>query len=632
MPIRRLTHAASTPKEKVNTDAYQDGGEGMIRWANDNVWIPIYPVGSVEAMWWPVGDLPDDKHPETNKSYKDMWKFQQDILRECLEMKNGRLLYRLIIFCWQRGEGKSLLTCLVQMWKFLCFPKQQIMLGANSKDQIRFAHYDIMRDTIIHSPNLIRRIGKKNIKEKEICLRDDSGNITSTVRCISSFSGLMPNITGYTFSEMFDMKNPRFFVQLDGSTRTIPNALGIIDSTVSSKQHVLYDMFQKTATKQIKTTYFSYRCSTKGDILDYTNPNMTKTDLDDYRAKYPFGEFERYFLNLWSAGGRRIFTIPMIDEMQIMGVDDKILNHSTIHKMLVEKEEAIITANQMAEKAEDNNVMMTAIEISQRKIAEVERRINPVAGYYALADTFGTRVASFAELEKLGELLNTDFAILGGYDIGDPMSNKYKSNTVGIIIAKGLPNSKSKVFYGTEEAAPLYVYFVIAFATIDKHSVDGLKDFFDNAHSEYDGLDMICGERWGAWDLSSFCEERDIKFEPVYPSYDRQNDAFSEMFRIMGSGRLKCPITGVRGFKEEDLFIEEMSIFDHEEPMKTGAKGWFGSPEKKDRHGIQDDSIFACGWCIYGGRMVGVDEFRMRKTIKAFAHYYSNESDLAGEY
>jgi hypothetical protein len=118
----------------------------------------------------------------------------------------------------------------------------------------------------------------------------------------------------------------------------------------------------------------------------------------------------------------------------------------------------------------------------------------------------------------------------------------------------------------------------------------------------------------------------------VYPSYDRQNDAFSEMFRIMGSGRLKCPITGVRGFKEEDLFIEEMSIFDHEEPMKTGAKGWFGSPEKKDRHGIQDDSIFACGWCIYGGRMVGVDEFRMRKTIKAFAHYYSNESDLAGEY
>ncbi len=213
---------------------YRNGAEGMIKWVEDKVYVEITPISLDEhaygdiKVWVPMNELPDTKHPETNRSYKEMWEDQKRVLRKALKMRNGVFLNRLIIFCWPRGEGKSLLACLVQLWKFFCWPRQQIMLGANSKDQVKFVHFDIMRDIIRNSPSLLSQVGERNIQEKEIRLTNKKGNIDSIIRSISSFTGIVSNITGYTFSEMFDMKNPKFYVQLDGSIRNIPNAVGII--------------------------------------------------------------------------------------------------------------------------------------------------------------------------------------------------------------------------------------------------------------------------------------------------------------------------------------------------------------------------------------------------------------------
>jgi hypothetical protein len=117
----------------------------MIKWVEDFCYIPIYPEGSDIAIWTPMHSLPTEKNPDTGKSYRDIWEGQQEVLREALKMKNKRFIYRLIVLCWMRGEGKSLLACLIQLWKFFNWPRQQIMLGANSKDQVKFVHYDIMR-------------------------------------------------------------------------------------------------------------------------------------------------------------------------------------------------------------------------------------------------------------------------------------------------------------------------------------------------------------------------------------------------------------------------------------------------------------------------------------------------------
>ena len=90
--------------------SYRDGPEGFIKWCNENVNIPIYPVGAVMAQWCPMGDLPRDINPRTGKSYRGIWDAQKEVVRQALRMVDGEFIYRLIVLCWMRGEGKSLLA------------------------------------------------------------------------------------------------------------------------------------------------------------------------------------------------------------------------------------------------------------------------------------------------------------------------------------------------------------------------------------------------------------------------------------------------------------------------------------------------------------------------------------------
>jgi len=246
-------------------EQYRNGAEGFFLWAEENARVPIYPEGSVIPDWYSLSDLPDTANPETGRSYKTMWEAQKEEICEALRMENDRFVYRLIVLCWPRGEGKSIIVCLIEIWRFLCWPREKIMLGANSKDQVKFVHYDMIRDIILNSPKILKSIGRKKVKIKDITLRNSKGDIVSIIQCVSSFSGIFSNITSFTFSEMFDMKNTKFYTQIYGSIRNIPNSFGAIDSTVSTKMHVLYRLF-KTAQKRInglkrrvRASRFSFR-------------------------------------------------------------------------------------------------------------------------------------------------------------------------------------------------------------------------------------------------------------------------------------------------------------------------------------------------------------------------------------
>jgi len=142
------------PYQIYEPESYTDGPEGFVKWCEDNVFIPIYPFGSTMAVWCSIGELPDTINPETGRSYKYIWEQQKEVARNALRMVDGKFLYRLIVLCWPRGEGKSLFVCLIQLWKFFNWSRQQIVLGANSKDQVTFVHFDIIRDIILNSPNL----------------------------------------------------------------------------------------------------------------------------------------------------------------------------------------------------------------------------------------------------------------------------------------------------------------------------------------------------------------------------------------------------------------------------------------------------------------------------------------------
>jgi hypothetical protein len=608
--------------------SYRDGAEGMILWCEHKVCIPVYPPGSDMAVYLPISEMPDIKHDETGRSPKDFWEAQKTVLRQALTMKDGRFIYNVIVLCWMRGESKSLLACLIQLWKFFNFPRQTIVLGANSKDQVKFVHFDIITDIVLNSPKLLRDLGgKTNIKEKEIRLRDAEGNVKSIIKPISSFTGIVSNITGYTFSEIFAMKNPRFFTQLDGSIRNIPNALGVIDSTVSDKSHVLYKLYVNALVeKKTKKVFFSYRSSRMpdGDHNDFWHPYMTREQLDDYRAKFPFGEFERYFLNLWEAGQVRVFKDPHIEEIYAFGYDGHILNHKDLRAILTKKAELM---EAIAAYAQKGNKDMIVVELNQ-KIDELLGKIVPVDTLYRLFDqSDAPTMLSLKELNELGDKLDTDWAVSAGSDFGDPYAQDGRARTILTLIAKGLPGSRSNPNVWLQDvASPPYIYFIIGFFHIKDHSLGAVKDILDAAHNEYEGLDSYCSERFGNWDVQAWCEERGIMFEPVFSSYDRQKECFKGLFEIIDEGRLKSPNIRVAGAMSNNILSEELSVFMHD-PVKR----WFGSPRKMEKYGEQDDAMYALGWGLYGGRNLTSEHFRIRRSYQNFGWSIGNKAVL-GDY
>lgn len=632
---------SETADKKFNVAKYRNGGVGFAQWCHDFVRIPVYHEGSAIPTWTAVCDLPDDENPETGRSYKSMWDAQTEICKRALYMKNGRFKHRLIVLCWPRGEGKSFVVVLMVLWKFFCWPRQQIVLGANSKDQTKFIHYDIIRDIIVNSPRLLMLIGPRNVKEKEIVIKDSAGRTGSVIRAISSFSGIMSNITAYTFSEMFDMKNPKFFVQIDGSIRNIPNAMGFIDTTVSEKSHILYQLYETYAQGKDDTLFFSHRYSKDADFRDYTNPNMTQKQLDAYRAKFPPAEFDRYFRNMWNAGAQKLFTDAMVEATQIVGVDGALGGNEIVQTLLKKKVEIIDSGKARREGLTDVQAAGRASHFKEEVgdvihtpdeslfLQQLERRLVPVSKFYKLATPYGTpRLCSAEELSRLGDAFNTNWSILCGIDRADPMKSKSNARTIGVCVAKGLANSRgAEYFHLADGHVPQYIYFTLGFRHIESSELEDIKAFVKECYEEYDGVDVLCSERWAMFDIKPWCDELGIHLDLINPTYERQKEIFSELFILYRNGRFKCPPTGVAGTRDNDLLKEEAKNLDHDP-----ARKWYGSPEKHDRHGVQDDAMFSLGCCIYGGRELTVEHFRDRLAgMNMFGAHYPN-TKLIGEY
>ncbi|MEF8799121.1 MAG: hypothetical protein V5A79_06880, partial [Candidatus Bipolaricaulota bacterium] len=84
---------------------YQDGAEGFVKFVEENIRFQV-PSRYGTPRWMYPTELPDDPDPVTGKSFRMLWEKQKEDLREALRMENGKFVYRVIVFCWPRGEGK----------------------------------------------------------------------------------------------------------------------------------------------------------------------------------------------------------------------------------------------------------------------------------------------------------------------------------------------------------------------------------------------------------------------------------------------------------------------------------------------------------------------------------------------
>ena len=102
---------------------------------------------------------------------------------------------------------------------------------------------------------------------------------------------------------------------------------------------------------------------------------------------------------------------------------------------------------------------------------------------------------------------------------------------------------------------------------------------------------------------------------------DKQKEAFAEIFTLYKTGLFKTPTLRVPGSKNEDMLEEEALLFDH-----NPAKKWYGSPEKTEKGGVQDDAMFSLAWGIYGGRQLTVFDFRERSSSVIFGEMFEERT------
>lgn len=607
--------------------AYRNGGDGMIQWCEENIRVPVYPEGADSPKWTYMGNLPRKKHSVTLRSYYDMWQTQKEELRKALEMdKEKRFVHRLIIFIEPRGEGKSLKAVLIQLWKFFCFPRQKIMLAANSKDQITFSHYDIMRDLIKNSPILHAIVGKRNIKEKEICIKDSKKSLISIIRCISSFSGIYSNITGFTFSEMFDLRNETFFSQIYGSTRNMPNALGVVDSTVSRKDHILHRLYKSYINKKDPKLFVSYTHSKEGHHSDYLNPNMTPEQIASYRATFPRQDFNRYILNLWTAGSSKYFEPEQVEATRIIGLDRQLGRHKEIIELLKKKNKMLEIETRLITNFGNTATLPYS---SSDALGAIDERLWSIDSIMPLRTKHGEPIfANMTDFGELSRLYDSNWIILAGIDRADPQSQRSSARTMEVVVAKGVIGSKSMVY--TASTAVQFFYVVVYVADIGDHSLDSIKEQTLIAQLEMKGLDKLTSERYGMWDLVNWCTEHDIPYEMLYPNPERQQTAFGELYHLYNTGRIKIPTLAVAGARSDDVLEEEATMFEYniayKDSFATKKRALFGSPEKFKRHGVQDDALYALAWAIYGGRELGFDDLREIKSDVWFGDIYQPDN------
>ena len=529
----------------------------------------------------------------------------------------------------------SLMVCLIQLWKFFCFPGQLIVFGALSKDQTKFVHYDITKSILLNSPKLLNVVGSKQVQQGMFFIKGRNNDIISSIRPISSYTGIVSNITGYTFSEMFALKDFNFFYQLDGSTRNIINGLGTIDSTVSSKEHVLYKLYQGYKDGSDPLTYFSHRSAPNADPQEFWHPLMDQSQISSYKAKFPPAEFDRYFRNVWGLDSGKLFPAPVVNSVfHYAYIDsrtgDRKLDNGNVLSICNEINHEYVRVNEGDGRKNKNRKRVRKVkrrknkENSRDKIARLESRLVPTDNLYTLQRSGLPKQASIDDLLRLSEIYDTDWSIHAGIDRSDPMAMESMARTIVTVVAKGLTGSRSSRNIGQNEEVPQYIYFLLQLAHVPDATLEGIKGVLRDAIWEYDGIDTLCSERWGAWDLAPWCEDYEIQFEAIFPSFDLQRKAFNELFVIVNGGRFKSSEIVVPGSKMSNILREEMELFDHDPD-----KRWYGSPQKDERNGIQDDSIFSLAWGIYGGRNFGIDDFRDRKNGSGFGYFLPDNRNLA---
>ena len=219
-----------------------------------------------------------------------------------------------VVFCWPRRHGKTLISALIILWRFLTRRNETIALVSNSERQAVDTCFRLIRDALRHTPYTRRMIEKGTVKvQVSSILYEGVGNsITGYANNPSALYGISFSIA--QVSELHAARDPDTYHIVSGSTLDRTDGLVLVDSTVGSQSSPLWVLWQANQNDPEASVHFShigYR-----DIEDAIAnlPSwLRETGLRTLAATMLPIQFAQQHLNQWQAGSSCLFPSEVID-------------------------------------------------------------------------------------------------------------------------------------------------------------------------------------------------------------------------------------------------------------------------------------------------------------------------------
>jgi hypothetical protein len=224
--------------------------------------------------------------------------FQLDTVRKALSTNDdGNYKYQTVIISYPRRHSKSTIAALITLWRFCCFPNQNIKVIGNTERQVNAVCAKKLKDSIRFTPVLRKWIGLENIKFDSINLPKQNNRIEFLIAGSKHLYGESIDLAWLT--EIHEKPNDTStYDTMVTSMGDVMNSQIILDSTVDQSDglmHRLEQIAEEQPNSSICTCRLEY--SNKKEALAKAPSWIPRQYIHDRERDLFPAEFARLILN-----------------------------------------------------------------------------------------------------------------------------------------------------------------------------------------------------------------------------------------------------------------------------------------------------------------------------------------------
>lgn len=223
--------------------------------------------------------------------------------------------YNTAVFCWPRRHGKTLVSALIIIWRFMTRRTENVAVVANSEKQIVDTAFRLIRTIIEQTPAI-----KAIVEAGAIKVGLDKIEYAAAGSLIQAFSA-SPNalwgkkLTVAQISELHATNNEAVLEALAGSLLDSFGSLLLIDSTVGPRSSPLFGLYQTAQNGDDPRLFFSHIQYDDLEDACARSPHWIRPEeLRSLAKKMLPQRFGSYHLNRWQDGSASLFPADILKQ------------------------------------------------------------------------------------------------------------------------------------------------------------------------------------------------------------------------------------------------------------------------------------------------------------------------------